>query len=281
VIGLTGRKRSGKDTIGRHLIEKYGFVRVAFADALKEACKTIFGFSDEQVYGDELKDIEDEYWGHLPREILQVVGTELFRDELPYWCRNITSDVWVRSVERKIQNLQKEGHTRFVITDVRYPNEVDFVKKKNGKVWKIIRPSVANNNTSAHSSEALIDNISSNNETINDSDDFIKINGKIWEIIKPAGINNNTNIHSSEASNNDSLSDIEMDDPIKNNLSDIDDFVKINGEVWKIIRSSITNNNTNAHSSEALIDKLPSDVELVNDSTINHLYDRVDTLMIN
>src|SRR5579863_3132559 len=56
IIGITGRKRSGKDTVGNYLVEHYGFVKVSFADTLKEACKIIFGFSDEQVYGDELKD---------------------------------------------------------------------------------------------------------------------------------------------------------------------------------------------------------------------------------
>lgn len=35
VVGLTGVARSGKDTVGRMLVERYGFTRVAFADGLK------------------------------------------------------------------------------------------------------------------------------------------------------------------------------------------------------------------------------------------------------
>lgn len=140
IIGVTGRKRSGKDTIGKYLVENHGFTRVAFADSLKEACKIIFGFSDEQVYGDELKEVIDEYWNHSPREILQKVGTELFRDQLPRVCGNIGDDIWIRSVERQINNLRKQGHQRFVITDVRFENELNFIKKqKNGYVWKVIR----------------------------------------------------------------------------------------------------------------------------------------------
>lgn len=36
IVGVVGRARSGKDTVADRLIEKFGFVRVAFADKLKE-----------------------------------------------------------------------------------------------------------------------------------------------------------------------------------------------------------------------------------------------------
>lgn len=149
LIGVTGRKKSGKDTIGKYLIDNHGFVRVAFADSLKKACKHIFGFTDEQLYDDTLKEVVDEYWQHSPREILQKVGTELFRIELPRLCKNISSDIWIRSVDRKIKKLRSEGHTRFVITDVRFDNELeyitklqDYIKKKHGYTWKVSRPSL-------------------------------------------------------------------------------------------------------------------------------------------
>lgn len=139
IIGLTGYKRSGKDTIGNYLVNNYNFTRIAFADTLKEACKIIFGFTDEQVYGDDLKEINDEYWQHTPRDILQKVGSELFRNRLPEICNNISDDIWIRSVEKKILDLVEEGHTKFVITDIRYQNEIDFIKKLNGVLWKVKR----------------------------------------------------------------------------------------------------------------------------------------------
>lgn len=36
VVLVTGYKRSGKDTVGNHLVEQYGFERVAFADPLRD-----------------------------------------------------------------------------------------------------------------------------------------------------------------------------------------------------------------------------------------------------
>lgn len=145
LIGIAGIKQSGKDTVGKYLVNHYGFTRLAFADTLKEACKIIFGFSDAQVYSQELKEVEDDYWKHTPREILQKVGTELFRMRLPEICKNISDNIWIRSVERQIQNLYLKGISKFVITDIRFYNELNFVRLLGGVVWKISRPSLEKN----------------------------------------------------------------------------------------------------------------------------------------
>lgn len=166
IIGVTGLKRSGKDTIGAYLVNNYSFVRVAYADALKEACKIIFGFSDEQVYGDVLKEVIDTYWNHTPREILQKVGTELFRMELPRICKNITNDIWIRSVERQILSLIEKGHTRFVITDCRFANEMDYILKSGGTTWRVTRDSLQNSDV--HESEIHITKFNVEYEFFND-----------------------------------------------------------------------------------------------------------------
>jgi hypothetical protein len=158
IIGITGRKRSGKDTIANYLVKKYGFVKLAFADSLKESCKIIFGFSDDQVYGDE-KDVIDSYWGHSPREILQNVGTELFRKRLPELCPNTSPEIWIKSVDRKIQQLKKSGHTLFVISDIRFQNELDYVVRNNGVSFRVIRPSLLHDSNSNHESEIHVDNL--------------------------------------------------------------------------------------------------------------------------
>jgi dephospho-CoA kinase len=169
LIGVSGRKGSGKDTIGDYLVKNYGFVRVAFADALKKACKHIFGLTNKQLYDDKSKEIVDEYWGHSPREILQKVGTELFRVHLPELCEFIDEGIWIRSVDRKIKNLQKLGHTRIVITDVRFDNELDYVKNMGGYIWKVSRSSILKlNDDDTHASEKLIDGFGCDVEYTND-----------------------------------------------------------------------------------------------------------------
>lgn len=161
VIGLIGKKYAGKDTVADYLVENYGFVKLAFAGPLKDACENVFGFSHDQLYDSKQKEITDDYWGYSPREILQIVGTELFRNTLPEHLTKFSKDIWIRSIERKIENMQKKGQTRFVITDVRFPNEYDFVNKFGiyGDCWKIVRPTFNDeSNTTTHESELFAEN---------------------------------------------------------------------------------------------------------------------------
>ncbi len=158
LIGITGLKRSGKDTLGSNFVEKYGYKRLAFADALKDGCKEIFGFTDDQLYGDK-KETIDEYWGVTPRTVLQYVGTDLFRDQLGLIIPKIGKNIWLKVVEKKILDEWKNNPaTRFVITDVRFSNECQMVKELGGIVIRVKRDSV-NNSTDCHSSELEIEKL--------------------------------------------------------------------------------------------------------------------------
>lgn len=179
LIGITGFKGSGKDTVGDYLCEKYGFTKLSFASALKLACKEIFSFTDDQLYGEEDKEKIDEYWKHSPREILQKVGTELFREKLPEICDHIKNDVWIRSVDRKMSMLHKTNpskYNKFVITDVRFDNEVNFIKNMGGKVFRVNRfdfDATDENLSKLHASERSIPRIDvhkdiENKSTLND-----------------------------------------------------------------------------------------------------------------
>ena len=154
IIGITGYKNSGKDTIAKYYISN-GYYKLSFADPIKEACKCIFSFTDEQLHNYEFKEKIDEYWKHSPREIFQKVGTELFRNTLPHLCDNINDDIWIKSIEKRIIKLNKENNiTKFVIPDIRFINEADFIKKYNGKIILIKR---FNKTSDTHVSEKNID----------------------------------------------------------------------------------------------------------------------------
>jgi dephospho-CoA kinase len=174
IIGITGKKGSGKDTIGNYLVDNHGFKRLAFADTLKDVCKLVFGLDHDQLYRPELKEVKDSYWEHSPREILQTVGTDLFRDTLSEKLENMDQNIWIRSLEKKIMKNIDEGNTKFVITDVRFKNEYEFIKKYNGIVWSITR-NIDNNNNDNHKSENELkeyeleyDNIFVNNKKLVD-----------------------------------------------------------------------------------------------------------------
>jgi hypothetical protein len=251
IIGITGRKRSGKDTVGEYLVKNHGFIRVAFADALKEACKIIFGLSDEQVYGDQLKEVIDEYWQHSPREILQKVGSELFRDELPFVCQHIDNDIWIRSVERQIENLQKLGHRRFVVTDVRFDNELDFIKIKGGKIWKVTRDL---------------------NHTNPNPCTYIKIDDKEKEKEKK---NEKKKKNEKMIEFSDNLIMIEYRGKKIKLQVDITD-----NKIHSVYESVIAEDQGNTiHQSEAMIDHFPSDVLIENVYSKEKLFQMVEELM--
>lgn len=171
IIGITGRKFNGKDTLGLYLTEKYFYDRLGFADALKEACKCIFGLSNDQLYGNK-KETVDEYWKVTPRKIFQFVGTELFRNQLHMIMPDIKENIWIEVVKKQIlEKIKLNPNAKIVITDVRFSNEVQMIHELGGIVIKVNRKSV-NNSDDIHSSELEIDKL--NVDVVIDNDATVK-----------------------------------------------------------------------------------------------------------
>ena len=145
LLGLGGAIGSGKTTAADWL-ESRGAVQRALADPLKEMCRIGFGLSREQLYGStEDKAAVDERWGVSPRQILQMVGTELFRERLGELVPQIGSEFWVRSFQVWYGQFRKEHpETLVVLSDVRFPNEEQMVHRLGGETILIQRDSVGN-----------------------------------------------------------------------------------------------------------------------------------------
>lgn len=121
IIALTGRKGSGKDTVAVHLQQEYGFAKYAFADPMKKACRIIFGWSTEAVYGD-LKERIDPRYGISPRKALQTLGTEWGQHELSKhddFGDTTGRMLWVK----RFTDRMYTPAARWVITDLRFPHE--------------------------------------------------------------------------------------------------------------------------------------------------------------
>lgn len=168
LIGLVAPKQSGKDTIADYLCMKYSFKKYNFADPLKEGIGKIFGFTNEQLYGDD-KEVIDPFWGVSPREVLQKVGTELFQYELPRVMdefKDMGRTFWVKCFERwyinELNNFNskklkwsdfvtknkdlspshldsKKPYSKVVISDIRFLHEALKVKEFNGILIKVNR----------------------------------------------------------------------------------------------------------------------------------------------
>ena len=137
LIGLVGPAGAGKGTVSKSLWNN-GYECVAFADPLKDVVAVIFGWSRSLLEGEtkesrEFREKEDPWWSEkfgypvTPRKMLQLMGTEAGRDVFH-------PDIWIHSLERRIRGVAK-----VVVTDVRFPNEIDFIRKNGGKIVRVSR----------------------------------------------------------------------------------------------------------------------------------------------
>lgn len=165
LVGLTGRARSGKDSLAHFLVEQHGFKRVAFADPIRHAVAEITGLSvDELMDGPAKETPLDWLDGVTPRRMMQTLGTEWGRD-------TIHRDLWLRVAQRKIDAALAAGAPGVVVSDVRFDNEAYFVADQDGLVVEVIREGIAK--VEGHASEAgvdpeLIDAWVPNNGTLED-----------------------------------------------------------------------------------------------------------------
>ena len=182
IIGITGNKFNGKSIVAEYLCKNYGFMEFSFAHPLKEACKIIFGFNDQQLYGDKKEDI-DYRWNIKPREVLQFVGTELFRNQLGKLLPEIGENIWIASLIEKIKAMVEEYPLcSIVISDIRFQNEIDALRDFNGAhIWKIVNDRIIKKDT--HSSED-IDKLKNIDSTIVNDSTLDSLYEKISFLIK-------------------------------------------------------------------------------------------------
>ena len=195
IIGISGKKQSGKDTIGKIInilvsspqlnnegvatflrkdIGQSHFVVKKFADKLKDMVCMLIGCTREQLEDETFKNTElgEEWWyfkgrnGSLipysedskrneedlikptPRFLLQFIGTDLLRNQLH-------PEIWVNSLFTDYQpnNLI---YPSWCITDMRFLNEMEAVKKRKGITIRVNRN--LGESKDQHESETELDN---------------------------------------------------------------------------------------------------------------------------
>lgn len=147
-VGLCGKALAGKDTVARWLVQHHGFTHLKLSQSLKDVCGMVFELSDEQLEGHQ-KDTRDRRYNASPREILQYVGTDLFRAALGERFPRIGESIWIRCLERRMAHTASPS---WVISDVRFPNEAKWIRRRGGFIVRIERGSFLNS-TDTHPSE--------------------------------------------------------------------------------------------------------------------------------
>lgn len=173
VVGLCGNAGTGKDSATEFLLhyQNTRCVRFALADPIREIGK-IFGFTLNQMTDRKLKETEDSFWKVSPRFFMQRVGTEMFRKQ---W----REDVWIELARKRILDYRALsstygfiGNPRIIfISDIRFPNEAEFIKSIGGFVVKIERDGFTKTGEQLHDSEKFIASIKQDLLVKNDAPD--------------------------------------------------------------------------------------------------------------
>ena len=140
IIGICGFIGSGKDTIADYLVNIHQFRRESFANSLKDAVSAVFDWDRAMLEGRtrqsrEWREQVDPWWAErldmpdlTPRYILQYWGTEVCR-------RAFHDDIWIAALENKLRNSQDD----IVISDCRFPNEIQSIRDSGGIVVRVVR----------------------------------------------------------------------------------------------------------------------------------------------
>lgn len=118
IISFRGRQQSGKSAAAEYFEQKYGFVRVSFADPLRDLLKRIT--PDGNI--DKERD----------RKLMQYVGTEYYRER-------VNQNHWIDLWDEKVTKLLAQGR-RVAVDDARFDNEIDHIVNRGHKHVYIVRP---------------------------------------------------------------------------------------------------------------------------------------------
>lgn len=126
LIGISGKRGVGKSSLADYFVKNFGFQKVSFAESLKNYASLLFDFEDDSFsLTKKEKPFKNYDWS--PRDFMIRLGDFLrYHDE----------DYFVNDTMSRLKN-KKEG--RYIIDDVRFLNEAEAIKNKNGYLVRLDR----------------------------------------------------------------------------------------------------------------------------------------------
>jgi hypothetical protein len=148
LIGLAGKAGAGKDTAAHYLEQQHGYCIVSFAAPIRAMLMGLLGHVGQHsgwITERELKEKPIPGIGRSYRELAQSLGTE--------WGRRVLGEAFWTDV--LAGHCAARRGARFVVTDVRFPNELQLIRAHGGTVWQLVRHHLRP--VRAHESETALD----------------------------------------------------------------------------------------------------------------------------
>lgn len=133
-IAIVGKMHAGKSTLAK-VLSSHGFTSVALADEVKTL----------GVSAANLVHIHPSFF--YPRQITPITREDLDKNKSRYrgllqWIGTygreaISADIWIKIFEQKY--LQSGSQTRYVVDDMRFPNEANALRTKGFAIVKVER----------------------------------------------------------------------------------------------------------------------------------------------
>lgn len=132
LIAFAGYQGSGKSLAASYLSNYPKTYLTKFAGTLKQVASIIYHVPiDYWEYDKNTK--QERLQNKTKREVLQIIGTEALRN-------NLSDDIWIYSLDLELKELATKKQIDIVIIDdLRFPNELQFIKQNNGLVAYINR----------------------------------------------------------------------------------------------------------------------------------------------
>jgi len=144
VIGISGKAGSGKDFLACEIFKPRGFMQIALAWPIKAIAYA------RRPTGTTFEDIYDRKPPEI-RKLLQHLGTEEGRDVYG-------ESYWIDQTYALMRMIQRStGNNQYVITDVRFPNEVEFIHNLGGLVIRVVGRQSSLADGEQHRSEIELD----------------------------------------------------------------------------------------------------------------------------
>lgn len=123
IIGIAGPAKAGKDTVAAMI----GWQTTSFANPLKEVTALTFDIPREDLETQEGKASKHPNgFGFTNRELLQMVGTDMFR-------KVIHNDVWTEKFKRTISS-----GGNWIVPDVRFDGEAQTILDAGGIILDVV-----------------------------------------------------------------------------------------------------------------------------------------------